>query len=202
MLNFHEGNNRLLITKKINKLFIYWNVLKNIAKKRLHDADSFDVCQPSLSNLKIVKGVRSLKSASKGVDYCDERPKSLCRRRRPPPPPGLGLIHMLSLIHLLNLSLCCSAISLASQFIIWLFWQTWSVMADLWCSLVEALRVDLVKFLSEIFSASFLCSVILVLSCLPVSPMYTFSHWLHGILYTTSGPSSLFLLINFVLRVN
>ena len=28
-------------------------------------------------------------------------------------------------------------------------------MADLWCSLAEALRVDLVKFLSEIFSASF-----------------------------------------------
>ena len=48
-------------------------------------------------------------------------------------------------------------------------------MADLWCSLVEALRVDLVKFLSEIFSASFLCSVILVPSCLPVSPIYTFS---------------------------
>ena len=58
-------------------------------------------------------------------------------------------------------------------------------MADLWSSLVEALRVDLVKFLSEIFSASFLCSVILVPSCLPVSPIYTFSHWLHGILYTT-----------------
>ena len=92
---------------------------------------------------------------------------------------------MLSLIHRLNLSLSCSTISLASQFIIWLFWQTWSVMADLWCSLVEALRVDLVKFLSEIFSASFLCSVILVPSCLPVSPMYTFSHWLHGIFDTT-----------------
>ena len=55
-------------------------------------------------------------------------------------------------------------------------------MADLWYSLVEALRVDLVKFLSEIF---FLCSVILVPSCLPVSPIYTFSYWLHGILYTT-----------------
>ena len=38
---------------------------------------------------------------------------------------------------------------------IWLFWQTWSVMADLWCSLVEALQVDLVKFPSEIFPASF-----------------------------------------------
>ena len=57
-------------------------------------------------------------------------------------------------------------------------------MADLWCSLVKALRVDLVKFLSEIFSASSLCSVILVPSCLPVSPIYTFSHWLHG---TVSG---------------
>ena len=95
------------------------------------------------------------------------------------------LIHKHALIHRLNLSLSCSTISLASQFIIWLFWQTWSVMADLWCSLVEALRVDLVKFLSEIFSASFLCSVILVPSCLPVSPIYTFSHWLHGISYTT-----------------
>ena len=92
---------------------------------------------------------------------------------------------MLSLIHRLNLSLSCSTISLASQFRIWLFRQTWSVIADLWCSLVEALPVDLVKFLSEIFSASFLCSVILVPSCLPVSPIYTFSHWLHGILYTT-----------------
>ena len=39
--------------------------------------------------------------------------------------------------------------------------------------LVEALRVHLVKFLSEIFSASFLFSVILVLSCLPFLPMYT-----------------------------
>ena len=58
-------------------------------------------------------------------------------------------------------------------------------MADLWCPLVEALPVDIVKFLSEIFSASFLCSVILVPSCLPVSPIYTFSYWLHGILYTT-----------------
>ena len=38
----------------------------------------------------------------------------------------------------------------------WLFLQTWSVMADLWCSLAEALQVDLVKFLSEIFSSSFL----------------------------------------------
>ena len=88
-------------------------------------------------------------------------------------------------LHPLNLSLSCSTILLASQFLIWLFWQTWSLMSDLWCSLVEALRVDLVKFLSEIFSASFLCSVILVPSCLPVSPMYTFWHWLHGILYTT-----------------
>ena len=35
-------------------------------------------------------------------------------------------------------------------------------MADLWCLSVEALRLDLVKFLSEIFCASFLCSVILV----------------------------------------
>ena len=65
-------------------------------------------------------------------------------------------------------------------------------MADLWCSLVEALRVDLVKFLSEIFSASFLCSVILVPSCLPVSPIYTFSHWLHGILYTTPALTFIF----------
>ena len=46
---------------------------------------------------------------------------------------------MLSLIHRLHLSLSCSTISLASQFIIWLLWQTWSVKADLWCSLVEAL---------------------------------------------------------------
>ena len=92
---------------------------------------------------------------------------------------------MLSLIHLFNLALSCATISLASKFIILFFWQTWSVMADLWCSLVEALWVDLVKFLSEIFSASFLCSMILVPSCLPASPMYTFSHWLHGILYTT-----------------
>ena len=58
-------------------------------------------------------------------------------------------------------------------------------MVDLWFSLVEALQVDLVKFPSVIFSASFLFSVILVPGCLPVSPMYTFSHWLHGILYTT-----------------
>ena len=64
-------------------------------------------------------------------------------------------MNMLSLIHRLNLSLSCSTIWLASQFTIWLFWQTWSVMPDLWCSLVEALRVDLVKFLSEIFSTSF-----------------------------------------------
>ena len=91
------------------------------------------------------------------------------------------LINMLSLIHLLNLLLSCSTISLASQFIIWLFWQTWSVMADLWCSLVEALRVDLLD----------LCSVILVPGCLPISPMYTFSHWLHGILYTTPAFFSL-----------
>ena len=45
-------------------------------------------------------------------------------------------------------------------------------MVDLWFSLVEALQVDLVKFPSVIFSASFLFSVILVPSCLPVSPMY------------------------------
>ena len=93
---------------------------------------------------------------------------------------------MLSLIHRFNLSPSCSTISISCfQFIIWLFWQTWSVMADLWCPLVEALQVDLVKFFSEIFSASFLCSVILVPSRLPVSPMYGFSRWMHGILYTT-----------------
>ena len=47
--------------------------------------------------------------------------------------------------------------------------------------LVKPLRVDLVKFLSEIFFPSFLFSVILVLSCLPFLPMYTFSCWFHGI---------------------
>ena len=66
-------------------------------------------------------------------------------------------------------------------------------MADLWCSLLEALRVVLVQFLLEIFSASFLCSVILVHSCLPVSPIYIFSHWLHGILYNTPA---FFVLLN------
>ena len=45
-------------------------------------------------------------------------------------------------------------------------------MADLWCSLVEALWVDLVKFLSEIFSASFLCSVILVPSLFKASDTF------------------------------
>ena len=84
--------------------------------------------------------------------------------------PSLKLVALIS----------CSTISLAPQFIIWLFWRTWSVMADLWCSLVEALRVDLVKFLAEIFSASFLCSGS------QLSPCFTaFSHWFHGILYTT-----------------
>ena len=87
-------------------------------------------------NLKIVKGVRILKYASEGVDYCDKRAKSLCRRHLPPlswlggdteAPSSLfkvgvfDLIHMLSLIHLLNLSLSCSTISLASQFIIWIW---------------------------------------------------------------------------------
>ena len=79
----------------------------------------------------------------------------------------------------LNLSLSRSTISLVSQFIIWLFWHTWSVMADLWCLLVEALLVVLVKFLLEIFFTSCLCC------CLRISPIFTFSHWLHGILYTT-----------------
>ena len=71
-------------------------------------------------------------------------------------------------------------------------------MADLWCSLVEALRVDLVKFLSEIFSASFLCSVILV----PAVPLF------HRCIPFRIGcmefctPLQPFLLINFVLRVN
>ena len=34
-------------------------------------------------NLEIVKGVRSLKQASEGVNYCDKRAKSLCRRLLP-----------------------------------------------------------------------------------------------------------------------
>ena len=51
-----------------------------MAKNSLNDADSFDDCQPSLSNLKIVKGVRSLKQASESVNYCYKRAKSLCRR--------------------------------------------------------------------------------------------------------------------------
>ena len=73
-------------------------------------------------------------------------------------------------------------------------------MADLWCSLVEALRVDLVKFLSEIFSASFLCSVILVSSCLPVSPIDIYLFALAA--WNFVHHSSLFLLLNLVLRVN
>ena len=34
-------------------------------------------------NLKIVIGVRSLKQASEGVNYCDKRAKSLCTRSHP-----------------------------------------------------------------------------------------------------------------------
>ena len=59
-------------------------------------------------------------------------------------------------------------------------------MADLWCSLVEALRVVLVKFLSEIFSASFLCSVILVPSSEPYSGVKTCSlqnHYFSGLVF-------------------
>ena len=41
---------------------------------------------------------------------------------------------------------------------------TWSVTADLWCSSVEALGVDLVKFFSEIFSASFPLSSVIAVS--------------------------------------
>ena len=72
-------------------------------------------------------------------------------------------------------------------------------MADLWSSLAGALLVALVKFLSEIFSVSFLCSAILTPNCLPVSPMYTSTQWLHGILYTTASP--VVLLANLVLRL-
>ena len=35
-------------------------------------------------NLKNIKSVRSLKQASEGVNYCDKRAKSLCRRPLPP----------------------------------------------------------------------------------------------------------------------
>ena len=43
-------------------------------------------------NLEIVKGVRNLKEASEGVNYCDKRTKSLCRR-----PPGLGCRSLVSI---------------------------------------------------------------------------------------------------------
>ena len=63
-------------------------------KKSLSDVDSFADCQPSLSKLEIVKGVRSLKEASEGVNYCDKCTKSLCRG----PPQDLGVeitcVHM------------------------------------------------------------------------------------------------------------
>ena len=68
---------------------------------------------------------------------------------------------------------------------IWLFWQPWSVMADLWCSLVEALLVDLVKFLSEIFSASFqsvFCDPCSKLSlCFTDVYLFTLVAWFHMI---------------------
>ena len=35
-------------------------------------------------NLENIKSVRSLKQASEGVNYCDKRAKSLCRRPLPP----------------------------------------------------------------------------------------------------------------------
>ena len=43
-----------------NKSYLF-KCSQNIAKKNFNDADSFDDCQPSLSKLEIVKGVRSLK---------------------------------------------------------------------------------------------------------------------------------------------
>ena len=55
-----------------------------MAKKSLNDADSFDDCQLPLSKLEKVKGVRSFKWASEGVNYCDKRAKSLYRRHLPP----------------------------------------------------------------------------------------------------------------------
>ena len=51
-----------------NKSYLF-KCSQNIAKKNFNDADSFDDCQPSLSKLEIVKGVRSLKQASEQPPY-------------------------------------------------------------------------------------------------------------------------------------
>ena len=61
-------------------------------------------------------------------------------------------------------------------------------------SLAEDLLVDLVKFLLPVFSVSFLCSPSLTPNCLSISPMYTSSDYLQGILYITPPSFSLSIL--------
>ena len=92
---------------------------------------------------------------------------------------------MLSWIHLLNLSLSCSTISLASQFIYNCSYRRgllWLIYGAHW---QKALRVDLVKFLSEIFSASFqsvFCDPGSQLSpCFTEVYLFTLVAWFHMI---------------------
>ena len=58
---YNFGGTLPLIYQQLHLLLYLFKCNQNIAKKSLNDADSFDDCQPSLSKLEIVKGVRSLR---------------------------------------------------------------------------------------------------------------------------------------------
>ena len=64
---------------------------------------------------------------------------------------------------------------------------TCSEMADLKISELEVFLCDRMKLLQLIFSASVLCSLRLVLNKGPVSPIYVFGQFLHGISYMVSA---------------
>ena len=65
-----------------------------------------------------------------------------------------------------------SMILVSSQSIRWFSWATWSVIADLCCSVVDDFLMALVNFFSAIFSESFWCSLSLTPNWRPVSPTY------------------------------
>jgi len=83
-------------------------------------------------------------------------------------------------IHLICRCASLSTTFALSQSITWFSSTAWSVMADLWVTLLSLAMEARVCVPAVKESTSFLCSLILRLNFLPVSPIYELDQFLQG----------------------
>ena len=90
-------------------------------------------------------------------------------------------ISLASRILLENVFESLSRILASAHLMMWFSWATWSVIADLCCSVVDAFLFALVNLTSATVVTSFWCSFNRVSNCLPLSPTYMTCHIRHRV---------------------